>query len=103
MRNHLVSRCRSNVTGLVLKPCCLPAMEYVKRKTRWTLGAHSFAADEVCMWGKYNRNKWQGPLKASMCRQRFYRVLQKTSAAWVKSRKELHLSSDLVSANAIEF
>jgi len=52
--------------GLVLKPCCLPAMEYMKRQTHWTLGAHSFAASEVCMWGKYNRNQWQGPAKATL-------------------------------------
>lgn len=52
--------------GLVLKPCCLPSMEYAKSKTRWTLGAHSFAATEVSMWGKYNQNKWQGPRKATL-------------------------------------
>eukprot|EP00930_Biecheleria_cincta_P002867 TRINITY_DN103847_c0_g1_i1.p1 TRINITY_DN103847_c0_g1~~TRINITY_DN103847_c0_g1_i1.p1 ORF type:complete len:443 (-),score=51.81 TRINITY_DN103847_c0_g1_i1:15-1343(-) len=52
--------------GLVLKPCCLPAMEYVKQKTRWTLGAHSFDATEVCMWGRYIKNQWQGPVKATM-------------------------------------
>merc|ERR1712110_893262 len=52
--------------GLVLKPCCLPAMEYVKKKARWTLGAHSFSATEVCMWGKYNKNQWQGPVKATL-------------------------------------
>lgn len=52
--------------GLVLKPCCLPSMDYVKQQTRWTLGAHSFAAAEVCMWGKYNKNQWQGPVKATL-------------------------------------
>merc|ERR1712190_20991 len=52
--------------GLVLKPCCLPPMEYVKKKTRWTLGAHSFDATEVCMWGKYNKNQWQGPAKSTL-------------------------------------
>merc|ERR1712137_479958 len=52
--------------GLVLKPCCLPPMEYVKSKTRWTLGTHSFDASEVCMWGKYNKNQWQGPMKSTL-------------------------------------
>merc|ERR1711924_306030 len=52
--------------GLVVKPCCLPPMDYVKSKTRWSLGAHSFCASEVCMWGKYNKNQWQGPQKASL-------------------------------------
>merc|ERR1712183_876876 len=52
--------------GMVLKPCCLPTMEYAKKKTRWTLGAHSFAATEVSMWGKYNKNQWQGPVKATL-------------------------------------
>ena len=52
--------------GLVLKPCCLPTMEYAKKKVRWTLGSHSFAATEVCCWGKYNKNQWQGPVKATL-------------------------------------
>jgi len=52
--------------GMVLKPCCLPSLEYVKKKTRWTLGAHSFSAEEVCMWGRYNKNQWKGPVKATL-------------------------------------
>lgn len=52
--------------GLVLKPCCLPPLQYVKSNTHWTLGTHSFAATEVCMWGKYNKNQWCGPVKDTM-------------------------------------
>eukprot|EP00929_Paragymnodinium_shiwhaense_P000817 TRINITY_DN101023_c0_g1_i1.p1 TRINITY_DN101023_c0_g1~~TRINITY_DN101023_c0_g1_i1.p1 ORF type:complete len:469 (-),score=89.81 TRINITY_DN101023_c0_g1_i1:26-1432(-) len=52
--------------GVVLKPCCLPGQSYMRQKVRWSLGAHSFAASEVCMWGKYNKGQWQGPPKDSL-------------------------------------
>lgn len=52
--------------GLALKPCCLPSPQYAKERVRWRLGAHSFDAKDVCMWGKYNKNQWQGPPKAML-------------------------------------
>eukprot|EP00927_Polykrikos_kofoidii_P030404 TRINITY_DN26150_c0_g1_i1.p1 TRINITY_DN26150_c0_g1~~TRINITY_DN26150_c0_g1_i1.p1 ORF type:complete len:535 (+),score=95.76 TRINITY_DN26150_c0_g1_i1:71-1675(+) len=52
--------------GIVLKPCCLPGMEYVRNKVRWRVGNHSFSASEVCMWGKYNKGQWHGPPKDSL-------------------------------------
>mmetsp|Transcript_9455 Transcript_9455/g.20529 ORF Transcript_9455/g.20529 Transcript_9455/m.20529 type:complete len:306 (-) Transcript_9455:591-1508(-) len=52
--------------GMALKPCCLPTMEYAKKNVRWCLGNHSFAAGEVCTWGKYNKNQWTGPVKATL-------------------------------------
>eukprot|EP00435_Cladocopium_sp_Y103_P008782 s361_g2.t1 len=49
-----------------LKPCCLPSMHYARQQVRWTLGAHTFAAAEVCCWGSYHHNRWTGPVKATM-------------------------------------
>ncbi|CAE7568271.1 unnamed protein product [Symbiodinium pilosum] len=52
--------------AFALKPCCLPPLQYAKSRTRWTLGTHTFAAAEVCAWGKYNKNVWNGPAKATL-------------------------------------
>merc|ERR1712100_768409 len=41
-------------------------MGHFRKQTRWTLGTHSFSAREVCTWGKYNKNEWQGPVKAAL-------------------------------------
>ncbi|CAE7556024.1 unnamed protein product [Symbiodinium natans] len=52
--------------AFALKPCCLPPLQYAKSRTRWTLGTHTFGAAEVCAWGKYNKNVWNGPAKATL-------------------------------------
>ncbi|CAE7860932.1 unnamed protein product, partial [Symbiodinium microadriaticum] len=52
--------------AFALKPCCLPPLQYAKSQTRWTLGTHTFAAAEVCARGKYNKNVWNGPAKATL-------------------------------------
>ncbi|CAK9075140.1 Uncharacterized protein SCF082_LOCUS36461 [Durusdinium trenchii] len=52
--------------GFVLKPCCLPSMHYARQQVSWTLGSHTFAAAEVCCWGRYRQNRWTGPVKATL-------------------------------------
>merc|ERR1712136_637141 len=52
--------------AIALKPCCLPNMEYAKKQISWTLGAHTFAATEVCSRGCYNKNQWKGPVKSTL-------------------------------------
>lgn len=54
------------IVGLVLKPCCLPPMVHAMKNIHWTLGGHLFSAREVCTFGKYNKNQWDGPQKATL-------------------------------------
>ena len=50
------------VRFLALKPCCLPGMVHAKRHKVFKIGTHCFPAEEVCVHGKWNKNKWvKGP------------------------------------------
>ena len=51
----------SDVKFFCLKPCCLPGMVHAKRNEIFQLGGHSFDSKEVCMAGKWKKNKWIGP------------------------------------------
>mmetsp|Transcript_26833 Transcript_26833/g.61271 ORF Transcript_26833/g.61271 Transcript_26833/m.61271 type:complete len:369 (+) Transcript_26833:237-1343(+) len=51
----------SDIKFFCLKPCCLPGMVHAKRNEIFHLGEHSFDSKEVCMAGKWKRNKWIGP------------------------------------------
>ena len=50
-----------NVQMLCLKPCCLPGMVHAKRKDTFTIGRHSFPAEEVCSNGSFSKKDWSGP------------------------------------------
>ena len=50
-----------NVKMLCLKPCCLPGMVHAKRKDTFTIGRHSFPAEEVCSNGSFSKKDWSGP------------------------------------------
>lgn len=52
---------------LALKPCCLPGMIHAKRHEVFRVGNHCFPAEEVCVHGKWNKNKWQkGPPRSHL-------------------------------------
>ena len=50
-----------------LKPCCLPGMIHAKRHEVFSFGDHhSFDSKLVCVHGKWNKDKWRGPLRAKL-------------------------------------
>jgi hypothetical protein len=50
-----------------LKPCCLPGMIHAKRDEVFSFGNHhSFDSKLVCVHGKWNKDKWRGPLRAKL-------------------------------------
>ena len=49
-----------------LKPCCLPGMIHAKRKEVFQIGDHQFDAKLVCVRGKWNKNQWCGPPRATL-------------------------------------
>ena len=51
----------ATVHALVLKPCCLPPMMHARREEIFAVGAHRFAAADVCAHGKFNGGRWKGP------------------------------------------
>ena len=52
---------------LALKPCCLPGMIHAKRHELFTIGTHVFEASEVCIHGKWKKNKWEnGPPRSHL-------------------------------------
>jgi hypothetical protein len=53
----------SNVSHLVLKPCCLPDFSWTYRADHFEVGKHKhrIPTKEVCSRGKWKKNKWVGP------------------------------------------
>ena len=59
-----------------LKPCCLPGMIHAKRHEIFSFGDHhSFDSKLVCVHGKWNKDKWRGPLRAKL--EAFFEVWAK--------------------------
>lgn len=56
-----------SVKFLALKPCCLPGMVHAKRHELFRVGNHCFEASEVCVHGKWNKDKWEnGPPRSHL-------------------------------------
>jgi len=56
-----------SIKFLALKPCCLPGMIHAKRKEIFRIGTHTFDASEVCVHGKWKKNKWEkGPPRSHL-------------------------------------
>ena len=69
-----------NIKFFVLKPCCLPGMVHAKRKEIFSFNKdhlsslknnhpnqHTFKAEDVCVHGKWKRNKWiNGPPRSHL-------------------------------------
>ncbi len=56
-----------SVKFLALKPCCLPGMIHAKRHELFRIGSHCFEASEVCVHGKWNKDKWEnGPPRSHL-------------------------------------
>ena len=56
-----------SVKFLALKPCCLPGMIHAKRDEVFQIGNHKFDASEVCVHGKWKKNKWEkGPPRSHL-------------------------------------
>ena len=69
-----------NIKLFVLKPCCLPGMVHAKRKEIFSFNKdhlsslknnhpnqHTFKAEDVCVHGKWKRNKWiNGPPRSHL-------------------------------------
>lgn len=49
-----------------LKPCCLPGMIHAKRHEIFQLGKHSFDSKLVCVRGKWNKDRWNGPNRSQL-------------------------------------
>jgi len=50
-----------------LKPCCLPGMVHAKRREVFRIGSHAFEASEVCVHGRWNKNRWEnGPPRSHL-------------------------------------
>ena len=55
-----------NIKFFCLKPCCLPGMIHAKRHEIFTLGDHSFDSKLVCVRGKWNKDRWNGPNRSQL-------------------------------------
>lgn len=56
-----------NVKLLALKPCCLPPMVFANRGEAFSIGGHTFAAQEVCASGRFKAGGvWDGPPRADL-------------------------------------
>ena len=56
-----------SVKFMALKPCCLPGMVHAKRHELFKVGTHCFEASEVCVHGKWNKDKWEnGPPRSHL-------------------------------------
>ena len=55
-----------NICFFCLKPCCLPGMVHAKRHEVFELGRHKFDAKDVCMAGKWKKNRWHGPPRTEL-------------------------------------
>jgi len=60
-----------SVKFLALKPCCLPGMIHAKRHEIFRVGNHCFEASEVCIHGKWKKNKWENGPPRSHIKPRF--------------------------------
>ena len=60
-----------SIISFALKPCCLPGIVHSERAEVFALGAHSFAATDVCANGRWRRNRWVGTSCMEECERKF--------------------------------
>ena len=60
-----------SVKFFALKPCCLPGMIHAKRREVFSIGSHAFDAEEVCVHGKWKKNRWENGPPRSHLRKKF--------------------------------
>ena len=54
------------VQFMVLKPCCLPLIGHALQQETFTIGRHSFPAEDVCSHGRFRKDVWVGPPRETL-------------------------------------